>query len=58
MEKYYFTQIKYRPLLKNSIPLSDKTSNIENIIDSMFINNPDESEDNIDVCTAHHGGLS
>jgi len=46
------------PVLKDSIQLCDQTSNDESNTDCIFINNGDESDDNIDGCTAHFGGSS
>ena len=46
------------PVVKNSIPLHDKKKNDESLSDAMFINNEDDFEDSMDVCTTHFGGSS
>ena len=44
---------KQGPVLKDSIQLCDQTSNDESNTDSIWINNGDKFDDNIDGCTAY-----
>ena len=49
---------KKGPVLKDSIPLYDQKDHDESNIESEFMNNPENSDDNMCECTTDFGGLS